>query len=196
MYQLDTNERQIVKALIKNPRISDNQISRYTGIPVRTINRKRKKMEEKGLLRYLTSIDMGVDGTGQFPSRHLYLIKFKLGITQDKIIKEIKEEHNVRTVFTELIYESHLSEIDGHTSLVIIIEGKTDDDINEGFNSRIVPSLKKNHGQDSIVQVSTIRLGKIIRLFHNYIPMVNMKNGFINADWPDSAIFASSKLSS
>lgn len=190
MNTLDINDLLIVRELIRNPRVSDNRISRRTGIPVRTVNRKRKRMEELELISYYTQLDMGTNGTGRFPSRHLYLITFKLGITQETLIREIHEERNVRTVFTELIYESHIAEIDGHTALVMIIEGKTDDEINAGFNSRIVPSLQKNHGRDSIVNVSTIRLGPSIRLFHNYIPMVNMKKGFLKDSWRNEAIFS------
>lgn len=190
MNTLDINDLLIVRELIRNPRVSDNRISRRTGIPVRTVNRKRKRMEELELISYYTQLDMGANGTGRFPSRHLYLITFKLGITQETLIREIHEERNVRTVFTELIYESHIAEIDGHTALVMIIEGRTDDEINAGFNSRIVPSLQKNHGRDSIVNVSTIRLGPSIRLFHNYIPMVNMKKGFLKDSWRNEAIFS------
>lgn len=187
--ELDKFEKIIVKELIKNPRISDNKISQNTEIPVRTVNRKRKKLEEIGLINYYTELNTGINGTGMLPSRHLYLIKFKLGITQEKIIKEIKEEPNVRTIFTELIYESHLAEIDGHTALIMIIEGKTDDEINIGFNSKIVPSLEKNHGKNCIINISTIRLGKNIRIFHNYLRMINLDKGYIKNNWPNSAIF-------
>lgn len=187
--ELDKFEKIIVKELIKNPRISDNKISQNTEIPVRTVNRKRKKLEEIGLINYYTELNTGINGTGILQSRHLYLIKFKLGITQEKIIKEIKEEPNVRTIFTELIYESHLAEIDGHTALIMIIEGKTDDEINIGFNSKIVPSLEKNHGKNCIINISTIRLGKNIRIFHNYLRMINLDKGYIKKNWPNSAIF-------
>ena len=186
---LDNMEKQIVKLLIKNPRISDVKISELTEIPYRTVNRKRQKLENTGLINYYTELNTGIKGTKTFTARHLYLIKFQLGITQERIIKEIKEEPNVKTIFTELIYESHLAEIDGHTALVMIIEGETDDDINIGFNSKIVPSLKKNHGKDSIINVSTIRLGKTIRIFHNYLPMININQGRIKNEWPETAIF-------
>ncbi|WP_309492262.1 Lrp/AsnC family transcriptional regulator [Candidatus Hecatella orcuttiae] len=187
--KLDSQERQIVRCLIKNPRLSDNAIGRLTDIPIRTVNRKRKELEEEGLLSYYTYLNIGPDGLKEFGARHLYLIKFKLGITQDQIIKEIKEEPNVRTVFTDLIYESHIAEIDGHTALIMIIEGQTDDDINNGFNGKILPSLEKNHGKGCVEQVSTIRLSKPIRIFHNYLPMVNMEKGFIKRNWADDAIF-------
>jgi len=189
MRKLDEQETKIVKALIRNPRISDNQIGKQTGVSVRTVNRKRKRLEQEGLLGYYTDLDKSPEGTGQLLARHVYLIKFKLGISQEKIINEVKEEPNVRTIYTEMIYESHLAEIDGHTALVMIIEGRTDDEINVGFNAKIVPALEKNHGKGCIEQVQTIRLGKTIRLFHNYLPMVNMSKGYIKSTWSNGAIF-------
>ncbi|MCS4537787.1 MAG: Lrp/AsnC family transcriptional regulator [Thaumarchaeota archaeon] len=189
MRKLDEQEAKIVKTLIRNPRISDNQIGKQTGVSVRTVNRKRKKLEQEGLLNYYTNLDMSAEGTAQLLARHVYLIKFKLGISQEKIINEVKEEPNVRTVYTEMIYESHLAEIDGHTALVMIIEGRTDDEINVGFNAKIVPAMEKNHGKGCIEQVQTIRLGKTIRLFHNYLPMVNMSKGYIKGAWSNEAIF-------
>jgi len=189
MRKLDEQEVKIVKTLIRNPRISDNQIGKQTGVSVRTVNRKRKKLEQEGLLNYYTNLDMSAEGTAQLLARHVYLIKFKLGISQEKIINEVKEEPNVRTVYTEMIYESHLAEIDGHTALVMIIEGRTDDEINVGFNAKIVPAMEKNHGKGCIEQVQTIRLGKTIRLFHNYLPMVNMSKGYIKGAWSNEAIF-------
>lgn len=189
MRKLDEQEEKIVRALTRNPRISDNRIALLTGVPVRTVNRKRKRLEEDGIVTYYTCLNMGPDGMDRFGARHLYLVKFKLGISQDKIGEEIKEEPNVKTVFTEFIFESHIAEIDGHTALALIIEGKDDDEINNKFNGVMVPSLKKNHGADSIEEVSTIRLGRPIRIFHNYLPMVNMQVGFIRKDWSESAIY-------
>ncbi len=132
---------------------------------------------------------MGTEGTGRFSARHLYIIRFKLGFPQARLVEEIMEERNVRTVFTDYIYESHIAEVNGHTALVMIVEGHSDDEINEAFNSKIIPSLKKNHGEDAIVDVSTIRLSKPIRVFHNYLFMVNMEGGKLSKDWPYNSIF-------
>ena len=57
MRQLDEQERRIVRELIKDPRISDNQIAKNTRVPVMTVNRKRKLLEEKGLLNYYCYLD-------------------------------------------------------------------------------------------------------------------------------------------
>jgi DNA-binding Lrp family transcriptional regulator len=186
--KLDRQEIKIVKSLIRNPRLSDNQIGLRTNVPIRTVNRKRKIMEDEGLLNYYTELNMGADGTGRYRARHLYLVKFKMGISQSRIIKEVKEEPNIRTVFTDFIYESHIAEIEGHTALALLIEGNSDDEINTKFNEIMVPSLEKNHGKDSIIEVTTIRLGRSIRVFHNYLPMVNISKGRIRDDWADDAI--------
>jgi len=72
---------------------------------------------------------------------------------------------------------------------VMIIEGKNDSDIVENVQGKIVPSLRKNHGPNSIEEISTIRLLGPIRIFHNYVPLVNMRGGVISTDWPKDGVF-------
>jgi DNA-binding Lrp family transcriptional regulator len=186
---IDEQERAIIKALIRDPRQSNNYISKVTGVPTPTVRRKRQRLEDEGLLSYFATIDMQGTGTGTFGARHLYIIKFRIGITVKQIVDEIKSEPNVRSVFTDLIYESHIAEMDGRVALVMIIEGKDDADIIENVQGKIVPSLRKNHGPDSIEEISTLRLLSPIRVFHNYVPLVNMHNGVLRDDWTNDAIF-------
>ena len=189
MRTLDDQERAILKTLIRDPRQSDNRISKVTGVPTPTVRRKRHRLEDEGLLSYFAAIDMQETGTGTFGARHLYIIKFRIGITVKQIVDEIKNEPNVRSVFTDLIYESHIAEMDGRVVLVMIIEGRRDADIIENVQGKIVPSLRKNHGLDSIEEISTLRLLSPIRIFHNYVPAVNMGKGVLRDDWTDDAIF-------
>ena len=189
MHIFDEQERAVLKALIRNPRQSDTHISKVTGVPTPSVRRKRKRLEDDGLLNYFAAIDMQETGTGTFSARHLYIIKFRIGITTRQIVDEIKSEPNVRSVFTDLIYESHIAEMDGRVALVMIIEGKNDADIIENVQGKIVPSLRKNHGPDSIEEISTLRLLSPIRVFHNYVPLVNMDKGVLRSDWTDDAIF-------
>jgi DNA-binding Lrp family transcriptional regulator len=186
---LDDQEKLIVRALIRDPRLSDNQIGKLTSVPTPSVRRKRKKLEEAGLLSYFAALDMQESGTGTFGARHLYVIKFRIGITVKQLVDEIKNEPNVRTIFTDLIYESHIAEIEGRVALVMIIEGKNAADIVENVQGNIVPSLRKNHGPDSIEEISTIRLLNPVRIFHNYVPLVNMRQGVLNSDWPKDAVF-------
>ena len=87
MKKLDEQEKKIITELIKNPRISDNQIGKMTRVPIRTVSRKRNKLEEEGLISYFTNLNMGKKGTGRFGARQLHVIKFKLGITSEQSIK-------------------------------------------------------------------------------------------------------------
>ncbi len=189
MRELDEQEKLIARELIRDPRQSDNAIAEKTGIPGRTVSRKRTRMEQEGIVSYFTALNVLPNGDGRFAARHLYIIKFRLGMTVERLVNEIKSEPNVKTIFTELIYESHLAEIDGHVSLIMIIEGKNNAEIVESFQGKIIPSLHKNHGENSIQEISTIRLLAPIRIKHNYVPMVNMEEGIIKPDWPDEAIF-------
>ena len=189
MAELDKQERQIICALIRNPRYSDNRISSLTGVPVRTVSRKRARLEQEGIVAYYTGVDMQSTGTGRFSTQHMLLIKFKLGVTRGQIVQEIRSEPNVANVFSELIRDSYIAEMDGHIALVMVVEGESDSDVAENVQGKIIHSLQKNHGEDSIQELRTIRLLDPIRRLHNYLPMVNMEEGFIKEDWPDEAIF-------
>ncbi len=189
MRKLDQQERRIICALIRNPRLSDNRVSALTGVPVRTVSRKRARLEEEGILSYYTAVDMQANGTARFNAQHMITIKFKLGITRNQIVEEIRSEPNVANVFSELIRDSYIAEIDGHIALVLVMEGESDSDVVESLQGKIIPSLKKNHGRDSIMELRTIRLLGSIRREHNYLPMVNMEKGVLSAEWPDEAIF-------
>ena len=79
------------------PRSGDNKIGKNSRVPIRTVSRKRNRLEEEGLISYYTNVNMGSKGTGRFGARQLYLIKFRLGITREQMIKEIKEEKMVNT---------------------------------------------------------------------------------------------------
>lgn len=187
--QLDEQEKSILRSLIRDPRVSDTRISEETAVPVKTVHRKRIRLEEEGLVSYFAYLDLQTTGTGHFSARHLYTIKFNLGVTRKQIIQEIQEEPNVKTVFTELIYESHLAEIDGHIALLLLIEGETDAEIVENVQSKIIPSLLKNHGDDSIQDIATIRLLMPIRMLHNYLPLLNMRNGRLEDGSANSEVF-------
>ncbi len=189
MRKLDSRETEIAKALIRNPRLSDNRLGELYDIPVRTVSRKRVRMERDGLLRYFAEVDMSAEGTGHCPCSHLYIIRFKVGVTVSQIQDEIHDEPTVVTVFTQLIRESYVAEIDGRVALVMVVEGTSDADVVQSFQDKIVPSLQKNHGKDSIEDISTIRLLGRVRILRNYLPAVNMENGMMKPDWSTDSIF-------
>jgi hypothetical protein len=56
-------------------------------------------------------------------------------------------------------------------------------------HEKIIPSLHKNHGADSIEEIQTVRLLAPVRVMRNYVLPVNMKTGYLVKDWPDDAIY-------
>ncbi len=189
MRPFDEHEQAILRALIKNPRLSDNKLGEELGIPARTVNRKRKKLEREGVISYFTHVNMLPSGTGHIQVQHLFIIKFRLGVTMSQIESEVKNEPNVITIFTKMIFESYIAEIDGHVALVMVVEGRSESDLVENFQAHIVPSLQKNHGKDSIEEIRTIRLLHPIRMAKNYLPLVNMRNGRIKEEWRMESIY-------
>jgi len=189
MRQLDEQERLIVRQLIRDPRESDNGIGEATGVNVRTVGRKRQRLEQEGILSYHTHLDLSASGTGEFGARHLYIIKFRIGITPQGVLDDIKREPQVRSIFTEVIFESHVAEIDGHVALLLFIDGASDADIVQTVQDKLIPSLQQNHGANSIEEVSTIRVLAPVRTMRNYVVPVNIQGGYIRKDWPDDAIY-------
>lgn len=186
---LDDQEKSILRALVRDPRDSDNAIGAKTGVNVRTVSRKRQKLEETGVLSYFTNVDLSARGTGQYPARHLYIIKFSLGVTYEQLLNDIRREPFVRSIFTEVIFQSDIAEIDGHLAMVLTIDGASETDLVQTVQARLVPSLHKNHGEDCIQEIRTIRLLSPVRMLRNYVQPVNMENGYLRKDWPDEAIY-------
>jgi DNA-binding Lrp family transcriptional regulator len=186
---LDEQERAIVRALIRDPRDSDNAIGLKTGVNVRSVGRKRQRLEEEGILSYFTHVDLSERGTGQFPVRHLYIITFRNGITHSGLVADIQKEPFVRSVFTEVIFESHIAEIDGKLAMLLFIDGASEKDIVETVQGQLIPSLIKNHGDNSVEEMRTIRVLSPIRMLRNYILPVNVRSGYLKPDWPDEAIY-------
>ena len=64
MRELDDQERLIIRQLIRDPRESDNGIGESTGVNVRTVGRKRQRLEQDGILSYHTQVNLTESGTG------------------------------------------------------------------------------------------------------------------------------------
>jgi len=185
---LDQQEKAIVRQLIRDPRESDNGIGETTGVNVRTVSRKRLRLEQEGILSYYTNVDLCSDGAKQFNARHLYIIKFRVGITYTQLIDEVRQSGD-QMVFAESIFESHIAEIDGKVALLLFVDGDSDLDIVRRIHEELIPILLKNHGNDSIEAVSTLRLLAPVRIMRNYQPLVNMNGGYLRPDWPSEAIY-------
>ena len=185
---LDQQEKAIVRQLIRDPRESDNGIGEITGVNVRTVSRKRLRLEQEGILSYYTNVDLCSDGAKQFNARHLYIIKFRVGVTYTQLIDEVRQSGD-QMIFAESIFESHIAEIDGKVALLLFVDGDSDLDIVRRIHEELIPILLKNHGEDSIEAVSTLRLLAPVRIMRNYQPLVNMNGGYLLPDWPSESIY-------
>ncbi len=189
MRDIDRKEAEIARELIRNPRASDNMIARKTGIPVMTVNRKRKRMEKDGLLRYYVSLDKGTYGMRIFTAKELFIIKFKIGITRKLYLEKLEPDPTWRMFNSKFISLAYLGEKDGHLALIIVLDAVTSNQLADEFNGRIVPFLKEKLGQDCIREVITTSLNKLVRVHHNYLPYMNMESGVIKKEWQDQYIF-------
>jgi DNA-binding Lrp family transcriptional regulator len=187
--ELDESERKIIKELIRNPRASDNQIAKKTGVPTMTVNRKRKKLEKEKFLRYYVSLDKGEFGLHIFGSKRLFIIKFKMGITRKSYLEVMESDARWRDFNSRFISFAYLGEKDGRLALILALDAKDEDHIVEEFNGKIVPFLQNKFGEGCMTEVTTVNLGKLIRVHHNYMPYVNLEEGKIKKEWPDDMIF-------
>lgn len=185
---LDEQEKLIVKELIKDPRISDNQISQNTSIPLKSVNRKRKRLEFEGLINYYTSLDSSEKGTGAFSGRHMYIVKLNHGISRKEVLDFLKLESSKNRHKMKHVHSTFVGRSGANLVLMKLIESRLSSDIIEIYNCDIVPELKNRFGEDAIVSTDVIHIDEVFRLFHNYIPSVNMKDGKISETWNDEFI--------
>jgi DNA-binding Lrp family transcriptional regulator len=189
---IDEYDERIIRELIKNPRISDNQISRNTKVPLKTVNRKRKEMEKKGWISYHTQVNNGPHGTGNFGSMKMYIMRFRHGISRKHFEKNYASMNRQTIYDAKHIHTSYLGERDGHLILVLFIESRKDSDIIEIFNVDLLNDFKSRFGNDCMHDVEVIQISHNIRLLHNYLNsniLSNMEDGIIKTDWKDDDIY-------
>ena len=186
MSDIDPVNDKITRALIRDPRLSDNAISDQTSVPPRTVTRKRKIMETQGLLHYFTSCSL--NAVTKDTECHIYLIRLRQGISARSVLRRMHHEPRLATVFTKYVSESHLVEIDRLTALLLFVNGSHANLVMDTFQQEIVPELLKRHGSDCIDHLTTMRLVSPLRLHHNYLPGINLTGAKLHADWPDEGL--------
>ena len=144
-----------------------------------SVNRKRKILEEKGIISYYADIKHGDNGSEDFHVKQLYIIKFKIGLTKKEFLTKIKEDKTLKKFNSEYVVESHIGEKEGHLAVTTLLNAKDQAERTESFNGKIIPMLKKNFGDDAIISVDTVTISEPIREHHNYIHGVNIKNGIM-----------------
>lgn len=167
--QLSEKEHSILKEIIKNPRISDQKISQKTKIPVKTVNRKRKSLEEKKLLHYIAYINNFPNGTSTFHSQCMYRMFFSLGTSLESV-KKIILSSNFRdnyTILKHIIFD-FLGEQNGQAVYNAILVSRVDSDMVEILNAEIVPFFEFYLGKGIITRVEELTIRSFNKFFHNY----------------------------
>jgi DNA-binding Lrp family transcriptional regulator len=188
--KLDNQEIALLTELVRDPRLSDNKLSRLTKIPLKTINRKRKKLEQDGIINYMVCINQGLKGTEDFSATVMYKIRFKYGIYRKQFIDSITNLQMGPIEIKHLKY-AWLAEQDGRLVLILVIESRLPTDILEIFNVEVLGRLKSILGGDFIEETSAIPLTAELITLHNYFIDSNMINGRIRPDWPRELSFIS-----
>lgn len=166
--KITDKEKQILKELIKNPRVSDNQISKATGIPVKTVNRRRKYLEDNNLVVYSSSVNNFENGTKRFGATCMYSLFFKFGITKEKIKGVIASEVYRRhpAVMKHIMFD-FVGEKEGSAVYTIILVSRASADFIEILNAEIIPFFSGAIGQDSISKVEEMTVGFFNKTGHN-----------------------------
>lgn len=186
---LDDQQRKIIRQLIKDPRISDNKLAKKTAIPVMSVNRKRKALEDTGIIQYYTKVNYSEQGLDIFPIMQLFILKFKTGITQKDYVKNVEYDVHHRIFTTQIISDSYLGQRDGHLALCLILQANSTSQMNEEFHGKIIPHLEQKLGKNCVETVDAIWLSQQIRAHHNYFPFINTIGAKMKQDWPEQYIF-------
>lgn len=185
--KIDDYSKIIMKELVKNTRISDNQISKNTKVPLKTVNRKRKDMEQKGIINYFTMINNGSSGTGEFGSTQIYIVTFRYGIHRKQFMDKFPDLNNKSLHFKKHIQSSFLCEKDGNLIVFFVLESRNQMDIMEIFNVDILGLFKHNFGENCVEKVDVFTVSTPLRFHHNYL--IDPKSGQIDKSLTDSEIF-------
>jgi DNA-binding Lrp family transcriptional regulator len=189
-YKIGIKDELIMKELIKDPRISDNQISKKTKIPVKTVNRKRKILEEK-IVRYYTMIDNTESGTKTFGTTQFVILKFAYGMSRAKITEAILHDTFLKNrLLKKHIFFEWIGEKESQITYNAIVQSRVDTDIAEIINVELIPKFLAMLGKDCISNVEVFRNIIPFRISHNYIPFINMEKGVLKKDISNEDIFA------
>ena len=179
MEKLDSQEKLIVRELIKDPRISDNQIAIKTNVPLKTVNRKRKLLEEKDFLNYYCYLNNSSDGTGTFQGRSLFIITLKDGITKKNLAEKFESSEKSAEFYPKHIFQTCIGEIDGNAAIITLIESRKQDDLAEIYNAEIVPELESFFWHGCIKRTTTKTYDSCLTI-HSPTNLESSKSPFLN----------------
>ncbi|MFT4310284.1 MAG: winged helix-turn-helix domain-containing protein [Candidatus Woesearchaeota archaeon] len=189
MVHIQDYDKRIIQSLIKHPRISDNALSKQTGIPLSTVNRRRKELEQQNVISYLATVNHYVHEPQKKGASELFIVTFKKGIARKFFLETFDNAPKDYSFFAKHIRTMSLGEKNGQIVLMLTLESRKQDDLLEIMNAELYPFMQKLFGQDAIDDVQSFPLSHHLRLLHNYMPHINMDKGCMKQNWPNKDIF-------
>ncbi|MCF7862294.1 winged helix-turn-helix domain-containing protein [Candidatus Woesearchaeota archaeon] len=178
--ELSDREQLILKELIKDSRSSDTQIANKTKIPLKTVNRIRRQLENENKVQYFTRVQNN-------DPMYLLTITFKPGINKEIYLDKFHERHWMYSLTAKYVTFESLGQSDMKLALVILITANPKERL-KFFNDHVISSLRDALGQDCIDSIKEVEMTSLIRLFKNYMPNYNYDKARIKPDWPDDHI--------
>ena len=128
IYKMDKKDKTILELLNENSKLTTNQISKKTTIPITTIHNRIKKLEKEGIITgYTLKLDykkIGKPITVYMLLTVTYTLPDGKKLRQEDIAKTIKkleevEEVNIMTGITDILIKVRVKDIDQLNTFVI-----------------------------------------------------------------------------
>lgn len=167
-FKFSPKDALILRELTKNSRATDSSISKTTGIPVKTVNRIRKKLEENNLVSYATFINNYETGTKRFNAQCMYTLHFNFGITKEQIKSLILDRPFLMhpAVIKHVLFD-FVGEKEGRAVYSAILVSRASADMVEILNAEIVPLFTSRLGRDAIAKVEEMTVRFLNKTGHN-----------------------------
>ena len=165
---IEEKDKLILRELIKNPRTTDKAISTATNIPMKTVNRRRKYLEDTDTVKYMAFVNNFGSGTARFNSICMYTIYFNYGITTEQVERVVTStEYNNKPIMIKHLLLDFVGEREGMPTYSLTITSRAHEDLVEILNAEIVPEIKKHLGENCIKSIDENAIRMINKTGHN-----------------------------
>ncbi len=186
----DDKDKLILTELVRNPRTTDKDISLKTNIPIKTVNRRRKQLEEKNAITYMATINNSETGSKVFNAISTFTFYFNYGITRDWLFKIItSQKYLTNHAIKKHIFMDSIGEKDGRAAYTFFLVSRVQSDMIDILNAEILPLFEEELGTKPIFKIEEIKIFSMNKILHNYLPHLNIEHGRIKESVPVSDLF-------
>lgn len=126
--QLDEKDKQILELLQSNSKLTSNQISKKTGLPITTVHNRIKKLEKNGTIKKY-SLELNKEKLGLNITAHIFVsINY---LHEAKYSKKKFSQEDIAKRIRSLIEVDSVSIVTGETDIIIKLSTKNIDSLNE-----------------------------------------------------------------